>query len=263
MKVVTIALLVAAAAAGGDPHPTLPTMWRATTRGDGPSGTALQDVGQESYTLPPDSEVSKDNPSAMWSNFTFDGGAKCNRLIYFLNQIDNWRYEDGDGCPGGLAGVACCKTSQGGNQVEFQIPNVYKVFNKSARVDVTSMGSSQIQVFDQTVTADGWTWKFSLEHWEVYTVKNASAPTGVDLVRWDVFVEGKQAASIEFKDFHGISDDEATEFKSEFYVPDECKGCQKCNDGTDDDAADDDPSADGERAAQRRMLKLLGPRFMD
>ena len=236
-------------------------MWRATTRGDGPSGQAGQDVGQESYTLPPQAEISPENPSAAWANFSV-GGAQCNRLIYYLNNINSWRYEDGSGCPGGIAGQVCCKTSQDGNHVEYQIPNVYRVFNKSARIDVTSMGQQQIQVFDQNVTADGWTWKFGLEKWEAYTVKNASAPTGVDLVRWDVFVEGKQAASIEFKDFHGVTDDEAEEFKSEFHVPDECKGSPKCNDGTDDDAADDDPTVGGARAAQRRMHKILGPRYV-
>ena len=47
-----------------DPHPTLPTMWRATTKED--------EVGVvfESENFADDHEITENNPDAKWTNYT-------------------------------------------------------------------------------------------------------------------------------------------------------------------------------------------------
>ena len=47
-----------------DPHPTLPTMWRATTKED--------EVGVvfESENFVDDHEITENNPDAKWTNYT-------------------------------------------------------------------------------------------------------------------------------------------------------------------------------------------------
>ena len=62
------------------------------------------------------------NPSAKWTNFT-DGS--CQRLIFDGDNAYSMRYLLG------CDAVDCCKESQDGNHVEYQIPNIGKPFQPS------------------------------------------------------------------------------------------------------------------------------------
>lgn len=199
-------------------HPTLPTMWTAETI-DPPMGD-----GMESYKFV--ATPTKENPSAMWSNYT-----GCERLIYY----------DGTAGPGGnsaryLLGcdaVDCCRETQDGNQVEFQIPNVAYA-NPNKTVDVTWGGLVNVTVFDRDVQADKWSWEMDLpvnglfEYIEAYTQDCAECVNGVTLVLWQVFVDQKlhPNGKIQFKNYRGVADDGSAEtgaFKSSFQIPKMCQ----------------------------------------
>jgi len=97
------------------------------------------------------------------------------------------------GCDGGLD---CCKESQDGNQVEFQIPNVYYP-NPNKTVEVTYGGLVNVTVFDEVIEADKWVWDFQLpgtnfkEYFMAYTQDCAECVNGVTLVLWEVYFDQK------------------------------------------------------------------------
>jgi len=188
-------------------HPTLPTMWIATTKepvapGDG--------VGIEAYNFV--AKPTKEDPSAIWSNYT-----DCQRLIYDEG--------GGDGGPGQRRylfkcdAVDCCYESQQGNQVEFQIPNV-RFFGKEATV--TAAGKQTINVLGDSVTADTWQWTFG--KFAKYTAWTTGSGTNITLHKWFTGVDSANVtSSILFKDYRAIPADQAATFKATFARPPESK----------------------------------------
>jgi len=215
-------------------HPTLPTMWNAETI-DPPMGKGL-----ESYNFVATPTI--DNPSAMWSNYT-----GCERLIYY----------DGTAGSGGnsaryLLGcdaVDCCRETQDGNQVEFQIPNVYYA-DPNKVVNVTYGGLKNVTVFDEVVEADVWEWEFDLpgtsfkEYFQAYTQDCADCVNGVTLVLWEVYFDQKvnPTGKIQFKNYRGIPEDEAASFKASFAIPLECQANNILTCNVDDNGVTGEPS---------------------
>lgn len=249
---------LAGLAGAQDAHPTLPTMWTSETI-DPPEGD-----GMESYNFV--NRPTASNPSTMWSNYTLGPGDFCRRLIWTADEIHHNRYEWGSACPAGISGVECCKTGQDGNQIELQIPNTHLPFGLKTKVK--SLGPSTVTAFGQNVTADGWSWGFGGESFEVYTQPCDACVNNITLVAWSVFVEKQHIATIQFKNYRGVAPADVPAFRKTFQLPDACKGAPKCNDGTDDDATDDDPTngkAEPMTLAQAMrsstIRKLLAPRY--
>ena len=179
-------------------YPTLPTMWEAETIEPG------MGKGLESYMF--NSKPTPDSPSAMWSNYT-----ECKRLIYIPNNAGAKRYLLG------CDAVDCCYEEQDGNQVEFQIPNLER------KVDVYHQ-LKNITNFGEELEADEWSWSFGKEtqKWRAYTVPCKSCLNGVKLVQWSSSALGSPWYSIQFKNYHGYSEDNK-EFISSFEIPLECQ----------------------------------------
>ena len=157
------------------------------------------------------------NPSTMWSNYT-----GCQRLIYIENNAQAHRYLLG------CDSLDCCVESQDGNQVEFQIPNVYYANpNKTAEV---SYSRKNITNFSETVEVDEWSWALELNGTKVetfwaYTVDCADCANGVQLVQWKVRTMWTAPVIIQFQNYRGYdaATDEGKAFKSSFQVPSICK----------------------------------------
>ena len=116
-------------------------------------------------------------------------------------------------------------------QIEFQIPNFHYSDPRKA-VNVTYLGAQDYTSFGEVVQADGWEWAFEppalpSETWNAWTVDDASQPTGVRLVGWNVSVL-TSAANIQFKDFQGVADADFDVFKASFQVPDFCLHALTC-----------------------------------
>lgn len=188
-------------------HPTLPTLWRATTI-DPPM---KQGVEEYKFVSTPTS----DNPSAMWSKYN-----GCSRLIYVDGPVQT-RYLLG------CDAVDCCTESQEGNQVEFQIPNVYGV----RPVDVSHQ-KVNITNFGNVVEADEWSWSWSVEKWSAYTTPCKKCFGGVQLLQWKASALGTKVV-IQFKDYEGIDpeSEEGKEFIATFTPPDICSNAIECPDG--------------------------------
>lgn len=214
MKVSSVILSLAVVALALDYHPTLPTMWVSETN-DPPMGDGL-----ESYYFI--DKPTADQPSAMWSNYTTP---ECRRLIWSVG-VSQTRYLLK------CDAVDCCKEEGSGNQVEFQIPNVHpavlaKNFTHTPNVTL-------LNTYGTTLTGlDMWHWEFGPEKWDVYTSACASCVNKVRLHRWYVQAFTEQVA-IDFVNFTGIPESGRTEFKSGFYVPDQCKpdNVLRCDDKT-------------------------------
>ena len=212
---------VMAAKKTGDDHPTLPTLWTATTI-DPPMGQ-----GEEDYKFV--SVPSPDNPSAMWSKY--EG---CQRLIYVTGTVQT-RYLLG------CDAVDCCTESQSGNQVEFQIPNVYYT-NPSKKVQVNYQRTN-VTNFGEVIEADEWSWDFEmggqkLESLKAYTEDCEECVNGVRLLNWWVKAVGGPEVMIQFKGYKGFEpdSDEGQKFISTFEIPDVCQQGQiyECDDGLHD-----------------------------
>lgn len=184
-------------------YPTLPTMWEAETIEPG------MGKGMESYMF--NSKPTSDFPSALWSNYT-----DCKRLIYIPNNTGAKRYLLG------CDAVDCCYEEQDGNQVEFQIPNVE--YNNNKKVDVYYQ-SVNITNFGEEIVADEWSWSLGnkqAQKWRAYTVPCKSCLNGVKLVQWSSSAMGSPWYTIQFRNYHGFSEDDK-EFISNFEIPSECQ----------------------------------------
>lgn len=198
--VVVFATLGVASALAPIPHPTLPTMWLATTS-DPPMG-----VGIESYYFV--DSPTDDNPSCMWSNYTdcerliWDGGYAQTRYLLKCDSVD------------------CCKETDDGNQVEFQIPNVHPP-ELAKNFSMTS--NQQVDTEFGTVTCDVYSWSFVAEKWSVCVSNCSSCVNQVMLYQWHVqaFTE---IVSIDFKDFKGIAESDRKTFAQTFAIPKVCQG---------------------------------------
>lgn len=190
-------------------HPTLPTLWKATTI-DPPMGQ-----GVEEYKFV--SSPTTDNPSAMWSKYN-----GCSRLIY-ADGPTQVRYLLG------CDAVECCTEEQEGNQVEFQIPNVHFT-NPSKKIDV-SYQKANITNFGEEIEADEWSWSWNVEKWKAYTLPCGKCYGGVQLLQWEASALGTTAV-IQFKDYRGIDPDseEGKEFIETFTPPSICDDAYVCPD---------------------------------
>lgn len=195
----------------GDDHPTLPTLWTATTI-DPPMGQ-----GEEDYKFV--SVPTNDNPSAMWSKYP-----GCDRLIWCTGSQQT-RYLLG------CDAVDCCEESQGGNQVEFQIPNVYYT-NPKKKAEV-SYQRANVTNFGEVIEADEWSWDFEmngvkLESFKAYTEDCEECVNGVRLLAWWVQAVGGPPVKIQFKGYRGFDEDsdEGQKFISTFQIPEQCQGGQ-------------------------------------
>lgn len=194
-------------------HPTLPTLWKATTI-DPPMGQGIEEykfVGKPT----------QDNPSAMWSKYN-----GCSRLI-FVDGPTQTRYLLG------CDSVQCCTEEQEGNQVEFQIPNIhYSDPSKSVNV---SHQKVNITNFGSTIEADEWSWSWTVEKWSAYTRDCSECYNGVQLLQWKASVLGTEAV-IQFKDYIGIDPEteEGKEFIATFTPPDVCEDAIECPEGLHD-----------------------------
>lgn len=189
-------------------YPTLPTMWEAETIEPGVG------KGIESYMFNP--VPTSDSPSALWSNYT-----GCQRLIYIPSPYNAKRYLLG------CDALDCCYEEQDGNQVEFQIPNVYYA-NPEKQVDVYYQRKN-ITNFGKEVEADEWSWSFGFKHdaqrWRAYTNKCSNCINGVELLQWSSSALGSEWYTIQFRGYRGFDPNskEGQSFASSFYVPSICK----------------------------------------
>lgn len=198
-----VLVLSLAVVAFGLVHPTLPTMWSSETN-EPPVGD-----GEESYYFT--DKPTEDEPSAMWSNYT---DPECRRLIWDVGYSQVRYLLKCDA-------VDCCKESGQGNQIEFQIPNVHPEF--LAKNFTYAPNQTIVNAYGTKLTGlDVWHWEFGPEKWDVYTKPCASCANKVQLYRWYVKAFTEEAA-IDFVNFTGIQESQRAEFKSNFYVPDQCK----------------------------------------
>jgi len=191
-------------------HPTLPTLWRATTI-DPPMGQGIEEYKFISKPTP-------ENPSAMWSKYN-----GCSRLI-FADGPTQTRYLLG------CDSVECCTEEQEGNQVEFQIPNVH-FSNPSKKVDVSHQ-KANITNFGNVVEADEWSWSWNVEKWKAYTIPCEKCYGNVQLLQWKASALGTEAV-IQFKDYEGIDpeSEEGKEFIATFKPPAICDDAMECPEG--------------------------------
>jgi hypothetical protein len=189
-------------------HPTLPTMWKAQTIEPGAG------KGYESYMFNPN--PTPEYPSALWSNYT-----GCQRLIYIPHTYDATRYLLK------CNAVDCCHEEQDGNQVEFQIPNVYYP-NPAKQTDVYYQRKN-ITNFGEVVEADEWSWSFGYQHdaqkWRAYTRKCSGCVNGVELLQWSSSAAGSTWYTIQFRGYIGIdpASEEGKAFAATFAVPSVCQ----------------------------------------
>lgn len=191
-------------------HPTLPTLWKATTI-DPPMKQGIEEYKFVSKPTP-------ENPSAMWSKYN-----GCSRLIYADGPTQT-RYLLG------CDAVECCTEEQEGNQVEFQIPNVH-YSNPSKKVDVSHQ-KVNITNFGSVVEADEWSWSWNVEKWNAYTIPCEKCYGNVQLLQWKASALGTEAV-IQFKDYEGIDPDseEGKEFIATFEPPAICDDAMECPEG--------------------------------
>ena len=193
-------------------YPTLPTLWEAETIEPGAPGSGK---GIEAYSFV--EKPTEDTPSAMCSNYT-----DCQRLIYVENNYNAKRYLLG------CDAVDCCWEPQDGNQVEFQIPNVYYT-NPSKNVDIYYQRAN-VTNFGETIEADEWSWSWTIQNklsqdWRAYTLPCEECVNGVKLIQWQSRAMGLEWYPIQFKGYKGydLSSDEGKNFLNMFEVPDICK----------------------------------------
>lgn len=191
-------------------YPELPELWKAKTI-DPP-----MKQGVEEYKFV--SVPTEDNPSAMWS--IYNG---CSRLIY-LPHAYGTRYLLG------CDAIECCSEDQEGNQVEFQIPNVYYI-NPNKKVNVNHQ-KVNVTNFGEQVEVDEWSWSFGPQKWYARTQQCEKCYKNVRLVQWESSVLGTDVV-IQFKDYEGIdpNSEEGKEFVSTFTIPDVCKDADVCPEG--------------------------------
>merc|ERR1711871_175476 len=200
-------------------------MWVADTIEPGAPGSGK---GTESYNFV--ANPSNDNPSSMWSNYT-----DCARLIHVDISSGGTRYLLG------CDSIDCCEEPQSGNQVEFQIPNIYYA-NPKKTPEVEYTANVNITNFGEIVQADEWKWAWELpngfkaEEFKAYTNDCADCYNGVELVQWQVRALGGQWFAIQFQNYKGIdpNSDEAKSFVSSFDIPEVCQknNLLTCDDDT-------------------------------
>ena len=196
-------------------HPTLPTQWVAETIEPGAPGSGK---GIESYNFV--ANPNSDQPSSMWSNYT-----GCQRLIHVTSSNGGYRYLLG------CDSLDCCKESQEGNQVEFQIPN-FNYANPTKVIEVKYTPLVNITNFGETVTADEWSWTFDspsgqvIGEYRVYTNDCSDCVNGVELIQWQDRAFGGEWFPIQFHNYKGIDpeSDEGQQFAQTFDVPEVCLG---------------------------------------
>jgi hypothetical protein len=110
----------------------------------------------------------------------------CERLIYIPDLPGARRYLFH------CDAIYCCYEEQGGNQVQFQIPNA-KVFGKEP--EVKNNGTHDIEVWSLVqpyhVNATEWEWKALSEHFRAYTTGGGFGPNPDDPVQlhsWKVSI---------------------------------------------------------------------------
>ncbi len=214
MKVIATLLLVTIAftvVAAESKHPTLPTRWKATVHED--------EVGIvfESYKMV--DRPTPANPSAKWTNFT-DGS--CQRLIFDPDLPDAARYLLG------CDALDCCIESQGGNHIEYQIPNVHP----AALAPVKHLGQETINQMEGSkatkVTCDVWKWSFGPETFFAFTSKSPKTNETV-LNRWIANVEGMNYTN-DYFGYAAPTKNEIAAFDAQFNVPSVCNNAMSCGD---------------------------------
>jgi len=191
-----------------DKWPTLPTQWVATTI-DPPMGQ-----GVESYNFV--STPTAQNPSTMWSNYT-----DCERLIY-VPGYSGTRYLLG------CDSLDCCWETQDGNQVEFQIPNIYYA-NPDKKVDVYYRRWN-VSNFGNMIEADEWSWALTTpagnvtEKFWAYTLPCESCVGGVQLMNWEVQALSTNKIVVQFQGYRGYdaTTEEGKAFAQSFQIPKQC-----------------------------------------
>jgi len=201
--------LLLAIIAAADEHPTLPTMWTALVDEAGVG------IVHESENFV-DHGASVENPSAKWTNYT-DGS--CQRLIYSAGNThpDTGRYLLG------CEAVKCCFEDDDTSPIEYQIPNVHPAslapVTNGGKETITTFAGSE---FEETVEADVWTWKFTMEHFKVHTTPDPENADQALLHKWTVTI-GEPIPN-EYRDYRAIPESEAEAFKATFQIPEVCRG---------------------------------------
>ena len=101
------------------------------------------------------------------------------------------------------------------------------------RIDVMNVNyrSTNITNFDEEITADEWSWSWTLgenlsQDWRAYTLPCKDCVGGVKLMQWQSRAMGLEWWPIEFKDYKGYDDlspSESEQFKKQFNIPDICQ----------------------------------------
>ena len=100
--------------------------------------------------------------------------------------------------------------------MEFQIPNVHPIRQKKEYA-VKYDGKEQVESFGQTVTADAYSWKFTIEHTRAFTTGTGE---NVSLVAWESNVSTAGVhAKIQFKNFATPTKEQMPAFLSQFHPP--------------------------------------------
>ena len=173
--------------------------------------------GEEEYNFVAD--PTSDHVSGLWSKYP-----GCQRLIYIPGPYTGKRYLLG------CDAVDCCWEEQDGNQVEFQIPNIYYA-DPSKKAEVTYKSANITTNFDETYEmADAWSWCLErngecIESFTAYTTECESCVNGFQLLRWSTRVGKGPYVSIDFKNYQGLdpSSTEGQAFEDTFAVPKECQ----------------------------------------
>jgi hypothetical protein len=227
MKSVAALASLAVVAAQGRPHPRLAEDWKATVLQPGLG------VVYESYTMVGSPDYSFENPSGLWTNYTDDS---CKRLIFVPNNAQARRYYLK------CYALDCCYSSQSGNHVELQIPNIYPAQLPGQPAPepwpVEDYGTRNITTYFGTYTADAWFWEFAQarQTFIAYTIPcevSESCPTGVKLVRWHTTVFGTEY-DVDFDNDYIAFAPQSPSYeahKDTFYIPPQCTGNQvrDCN----------------------------------
>lgn len=199
-------------------HPTLPTMWTALAQ------EAQVGIVQESETFVYGTKnMSPDNPSAKWTNFT-DGS--CSRLIYADGGLSGTHARFLIGC--GQQEGECCHEHVDDDDapIEYQIPNVHP----AAIAPVKSEGKLKFTDFNgDTFDVDVWSWRFTMAKYMVYTTPAEDPEIDtVNMHRWDVNIAG-QSFPNEYSNYQAVRPEDAEAHIARHKIPEVCKKSSSCN----------------------------------
>lgn len=100
-----------------------------------------------------------------------------------------------------------------------QIPNIHP----PALAHVRSLGKHDVTLFNgEKVTTDGWTWKFTMENFTVYTTPTSGSDFAT-LYEWGVHIDGDDVVN-QYVNYTIIPESERAAWSQNFQIPEICKG---------------------------------------